>query len=65
MLKGRHLIEPADLTVSEIDEICSLAEQMIVDPIAFQDVCRGKILATLFLSRAQEPGFLLKLLCFI
>lgn len=48
MLKGRHLIEPGDLTVSEIEEICSLAEQMIVDPIAFQDVCRGKILATLF-----------------
>ena len=48
MLKGRHLIEPADLTVSEIDEICSLAEQMIVDPASFQDVCRGKILATLF-----------------
>lgn len=48
MLKGRHLIEPADLTVSEIDEICSLAEQMIVDPASFQYVCRGKILATLF-----------------
>ncbi len=48
MLKGRHLIEPADLTVQEIDEICSLAEQMIVDPVAFSDVCRGKILATLF-----------------
>ena len=48
MLKGRHLIEPGDLTVSEIDEICSLAEQMIVDPASFQDVCRGKILATLF-----------------
>ena len=44
MLKGRHLIEPTDLTVSEIDEICSLAEQMIVDPASFQDVCRGKIL---------------------
>ena len=48
MLKGRHLIEPGDLSVSEIDEICSLAEQMNVDPISFQDVCRGKILATLF-----------------
>ncbi|MBP3366583.1 MAG: aspartate carbamoyltransferase [Treponema sp.] len=48
MLKGRHVIEPADLSVSEIDEICSLAEQMIVDPASFQDVCRGKILATLF-----------------
>jgi len=48
MLTGRHLIQPDDLTVSEINEICSLAEQMIVDPKSFQDVCRGKILATLF-----------------
>lgn len=48
MLAGRNLIEPSDLTVSEIDEICSLAEQMTVDPNSFQDVCRGKILATLF-----------------
>ena len=48
MLKGRHLIEPGDLSVSEVEEICSLAEQMIVDPNSFQDVCRGKILATLF-----------------
>lgn len=48
MLEGRHLIEPDDLLVEEIDEICSLAEQMIVDPAAFQDVCRGKILAALF-----------------
>ena len=48
MLKGRHLIEPGDLSVSEIDEIISLAEQMTVDPISFQDVCRGKIRATLF-----------------
>ena len=48
MLKGRNLIKPTDLTVSEIDEICSLAEQIIVDPNSFNDVCRGKILATLF-----------------
>ena len=48
MLTGRHVIEPANLSVAEIDEICSLAEQMIVDPSSFQDVCRGKILATLF-----------------
>ena len=48
MLTGRHLIQPDDLSVSEINEICSLAEQIIVDPVSFQDVCRGKILATLF-----------------
>ena len=54
MLKGLSLIQPNDLTVSEIDEICTLAEQIIVDPSSFQDVCRGKILATLFLSQALE-----------
>ena len=48
MLEGRHLIEPADLTTAEIDEICILGEKMIIDPKAFMDVCRGKILATLF-----------------
>ncbi len=48
MLKGAHILEPGDLSISEINEICSIAEQMIVDPVSFQDVCRGKILATLF-----------------
>ncbi|MCQ2610895.1 MAG: aspartate carbamoyltransferase [Treponema sp.] len=48
MLTGRHVIEPENLSVAEIDEICSLAEQIIVDPNSFNDVCRGKILATLF-----------------
>lgn len=48
MLTGRHLIEPADLSLTEIDSLCELAEQMIVDPKSYSDICRGKILATLF-----------------
>ncbi|NLM01011.1 MAG: aspartate carbamoyltransferase [Treponema sp.] len=48
MLISRHLIEPADFTLEEIDELCELAEQMIIDPIAYSDICHGKILATLF-----------------
>ncbi|NLC92320.1 MAG: aspartate carbamoyltransferase [Treponema sp.] len=48
MLNNRHLIQPDDLSISEIDEICSLAEEIILDPKLFQNVCRGKILATLF-----------------
>ena len=63
MLKGLHVIEPGNLTVQDIDEICSLAEQIIVDPVAFNDVCRGKILATLFLSQVPEHGFLLRQPC--
>ncbi len=39
MLKGRHVIQPDDLSVAEIEEICALA---------VKDVCRGKILAALF-----------------
>jgi len=48
MLAGRHLLEPADLTVEEMEEIFSLAEKIIVDPSAFSEVCHGKLLATLF-----------------
>lgn len=48
MLKGLHLIEPSDLSISEIDDICRLAEQIIVDQESFYGVCKGKILATLF-----------------
>ena len=51
MLKGRHVIQPDDLSVAEIEEICALAEQIIVDPNSFKDVCRGKILAALFFAR--------------
>lgn len=48
MLAGRHLLEPADLTVEEMEEIFSLAEKIIVDPSSFSEICHGKILATLF-----------------
>lgn len=48
MLAGRNLIEPSNLSIEELDEVFSLAEKIIVDPSAFMDVCKGKILATLF-----------------
>lgn len=48
MLKGRHLIEPGDLTVEELDELFKLAEMIIHNPGNYSEVCRGKILATLF-----------------
>ena len=62
MLKGRHVIEPTNLSVSEIDEICTLAEQMIVDPKSF---VAGKFLRHFFLSQVREQGFLLKRQCSI
>ncbi len=48
MLKGRHLIEPGDLSIEELDDIFDLAGRMIVKPEDYLEVCRGKILATLF-----------------
>lgn len=48
MLKGRHLIEPGDLSIGELDDIFNLAGRMIAEPENYLEVCRGKILATLF-----------------
>lgn len=44
----RHLIDIRDLSVSEIDEMLTLADNIISDRDAYADVCRRKKLATLF-----------------
>jgi len=48
MLKGRHLIDPQDFTLEELEEIFCLADEIISNPESFSDACNGKILATLF-----------------
>lgn len=48
MLNGRHILEPSNLSVEEMEEIFKLAEKIMVDPNAFSEVCHGKLLATLF-----------------
>lgn len=48
MLKGRHLIDPMDFTLEELDEVLEYAEGIIADPAKYAHVCDGKILATLF-----------------
>ncbi len=44
----KHIISPTDLTVSELNELLDLSEEIIQNPKKFSDVCRGKKLATLF-----------------
>jgi len=44
----KHLIDPTDLSLPEIDEILALAEEIIKDRPRFAEVCKGKKLATLF-----------------
>jgi aspartate carbamoyltransferase catalytic subunit len=48
MLKGRHLIEPMDFTLLELEEIFDYADEIIKSPEDFSHICDGKILATLF-----------------
>jgi aspartate carbamoyltransferase catalytic subunit len=48
MLKGKSLIEPMDLSLQELDEILCLADEIIANPVSYADVCKGKVLATLF-----------------
>lgn len=44
----RHLIDPMDLTVQEINELLELADDIIENKGKYAKVCEGKKLATLF-----------------
>lgn len=44
----RHLIEPRDFTVEELDKLFSLANKIMKSPEDFAHICDGKILGTLF-----------------
>ena len=44
----RHLIDPTDLSMQELDEVINLALDIIDNREKYADVCKGKQLATLF-----------------
>ncbi len=44
----RHLIDPMDLSVEEIDHLLVLAQDIINNKEKYSEVCKGKKLATLF-----------------
>ena len=44
----RHLIDILDLSKEEIDELIAVADDIIADPKKYNEVCKHKILATLF-----------------
>lgn len=48
MLKGRHLIDPQDLSVEELEILFDLAEEIIEKPEDFNTLCQGRILGSLF-----------------
>lgn len=41
-LRGRHLIDPEDLTMEELNQLLDLGIRMEEDPQAFADCGRGK-----------------------
>lgn len=57
MLKGRHLIDPMDFSVEELDEILKLADEIISKPESFARICDGKILASLFYEPSTRTRF--------
>lgn len=57
MLKGRHLIDPMDFSIEELNHIFDLADDIIADPTSFADSCRGKLLATLFYEPSTRTRF--------
>ena len=44
----KHLIDIKDLSVNEIDELITVAKDIIANPDKYSETCKGKILATLF-----------------
>ena len=51
----KHLIDIMELTTEEIDEMITVAKDIIAHPDRYAEKCRGKKLATLFSSRQQGP----------
>ncbi|MCR6515135.1 aspartate carbamoyltransferase, partial [Clostridium sp. LY3-2] len=57
MLKDRHLIDPSDFSLEELNEVFTLAEKIIKNPKEFSHICDNKILATLFYEPSTRTRF--------
>lgn len=57
MKNVRHLIEPEDLSIEEINELVDLGLQMWENPAQYSNVCQGKIMASLFFEPSTRTKF--------
>ncbi len=48
MLKGRNLTTTDDFTRGELSEVIAFAREIEKSPIAFSDLCKGKVMGALF-----------------
>ncbi len=53
----RHLIEPSDLTNDEILELVNLGIKMEKNPKEYADLCKGRILGSLFFEPSTRTKF--------
>lgn len=53
----KHLIDPIDLTVEELNDVFILAEEIIKNPREYSNLLQGKILATLFYEPSTRTRF--------
>ena len=53
----RHLIDFGDLTRREWDELYARASQIMDEPGRFLDICRGKVMASLFYEPSTRTNF--------
>jgi len=57
MLKDRHLIQPGDFTIGELNGLFDMADSIMKKPEKYMDACRGKLLATLFYEPSTRTRF--------
>ena len=56
-MRDRHLIQPSDFSVEELNDILRLANHIISNPVAYSEVCKGKVLASLFYEPSTRTKF--------
>ena len=56
-MTNKHLIDPMDFSISQLDEIFNLAQEIIKYPKEFSHICEGKILASLFYEPSTRTRF--------
>ncbi|MGM0397039.1 MAG: aspartate carbamoyltransferase [Bacillota bacterium] len=57
MLKGRHLVDPQDFSIEELESIFELTKEIVNKPEDYNSICHGKILSTLFYEPSTRTRF--------
>lgn len=57
MNQVKHLIEPGDFTLEELNELFQLADAIIAQPSKYLDACKGRLLASLFFEPSTRTRF--------